>query len=243
MYRVEPAHKFSADLTRPDYIQPIDYVRPMVGMCVFGFIYNTMVISICAMVHPLHAQVMLLGSASSIIYSTALYTMMGFLITISHHTAWLSRLKTHGSEAYRRRLSLQMPANQALELCLAAATRLEANRVVGLDEERGELRVMSKRPWWSAYESAQIDIELRESMDGVTHLNMSAQKSLTRFRLKLLQLMLGEKWVPLVLASGNWWRHSKMMDEMAEYISAHPNWNYHHIAGQVHEPPEYKAIS
>jgi hypothetical protein len=100
-------------------------------------------------------------------------------------------------------------------------------KIVGMDDHLGEIRVQTP-PSSILHEHTNIDIRMTETIDGVTHVSMTAEKAITRLRMGLLRAMWGDKWVPLILAVGNREQHEKAMDEIADHIRTMPNWNYAH---------------
>lgn len=232
MYRVEPQNKVRADLTRPDYIEPIDFLRPTLGGFCLGLAYMTLVTLICILTDPGRASVAMIVGGSGAFMSALLYGAAGLLAALVNHWAWLHRLKRLGPPAYQRSFSLQIPRKQTFELCLAATGQLSKPKIVGLDEHRGEIRVLHSGPWWRS-DNTYVDIHLRESLDGVTHVTLNAQSAVSDFRFAILKFMWGEKWLPLILTVGYHDRHGQLMDQVADYCLSVPNWN-HHIA-DAHE--------
>lgn len=238
MYRVEPKHKFSnADITRPDYIQPIDFLRPTLYGFVLGAVYMAFVVGMFMVADPTRAGIAMLVGSSSLVMCAVIYAVAGLTGAIGMHATWLTKLKS-GRHLFERQLSVQIPSEHAFELCLAAAAHLKNPRVTGFDEEHGYLRIVSEAPWWSTSESTQLDVHLQESIDGVTHISVVAQKALTNSRLSLLRLVWGDKWMPIVLTLPGTESSSKLMDQFVDFINAHPNWNYRHIPHYVPEVVE-----
>ena len=227
MYRVEPRHKFSADITRVDYIQPLDYLRPAVGGFIVGLLYMSIVSIVCSLLDPARAAIMLSVGTMGAIMSAWIYAITAVAAAGTVHCMWWHRLNKLGPNAYERRMSLQIPQKQAFELCLAASAQVKKQKILGLDDHLGEIRIQTP-PSNLLYEHTNIDIRLTETIDGVTHVTMTAEKAVTRFRMALLRAMWGDKWVPLILAVGNRDQHEKAMDELADHMQSMPNWNYNH---------------
>lgn len=229
MYCVEPRHKFSADITRTDYIQPLDYVRPALGGFAVGWVYMTLVSIICSLLDPVRAGIMLSVGGMGALMSAWIYAFTAVIAAVSVHSMWYLRLKRFGAPAFERRISVQIPSRQAFELCLAASAQVKNQRIIALNDKKGEIRVQTP-PSSCFYEHSDIDIQLTETIDGVTHISITAQKAVTELRMQLLRLMWGDKWVPLILAVGNREQHEKVMDEICDHIRMMPNWNYAHAA-------------
>jgi hypothetical protein len=227
MYRVEPRHKFSADITRVDYIQPLDYIRPAVGGFVVGMLYMSIVSVVCSVLDPARAAIMLSVGTMGAIMSAWIYAVTAVAAAATVHCMWYHRLTKFGPHAFERRMSLQISQKQAFELCLAASAQVKNQKIVGMDDHLGEIRVQTP-PSSILHEHTNIDIRMTETIDGVTHVSMTAEKAITRLRMGLLRAMWGDKWVPLILAVGNREQHEKAMDEIADHIRTMPNWNYAH---------------
>lgn len=228
MYRVEARNKVTADLTRPDYIEPIDYLRPIAGGFCLGMMYMALVTIVCMMTDPGRAGIAMIVGGSGAFMSAILYGAAGLFAALVNHWAWIYRLKKYGPPAYQRSFSIEIPRKQSFELCLAAAGQLSNPKIVAMDEHRGEIRVLHQGPWWRS-ENAYVDVALRESLDGVTHVTLTAQTAVSDMRFSLLKLLWGEKWLPLILTVGYHERHGELMDQIADYALSIPNWN-HHIA-------------
>lgn len=243
MYRVGPKQtNLLPDITRADYIQPLDYWRPIVGGFAVGVVYVWFVTAICILSDLSRAHIAMVVGSNGALFAGILYAWVGFMCAICFHGTWKCRLKTLGAQAYRRSISVQIPSRQAMELCLAAASQIKGQRITAFDEEKKHIRVHHKTPWWSDI-NANVDIVLHESIDGVTHVSMSCHKDFPASRLQWLRLIWGPKWLPLVLSVGNDKLNERLMDQIADYINAHPNWNYQHTFSRVDEDDETPAIT
>jgi xanthosine utilization system XapX-like protein len=234
LYSVEPRHKFPANLGSSDYIRPRDYLRPIAGGFVVGFVYMTMVTVFCAIIDPTRIPVIMALGMDGVWVSAWLYAATALITAAVAHIAWHTRLQEYGPYAFERRLSVEMPPQEAFEMCLAASAQLHGQRLLGLNDATREIRVQT--PGRNLfYEDTNIDIRLSETIDGVTHISISAQKAVTRFRMGLLLAMWGEKWIPLILSVGAREHANAMMDELTDNIRMLPNWNYTHAIEDVSE--------
>jgi len=202
-------------------------VRPAVGGFTVGFVYMTIVSLMCTLIDPIRAGILWSIGGTGAMMSAWIYACTALIAAATVHGMWHYRLQKFGAHAFHRTLSVQIPQQQAFELCLAAASHIKDQRILGFDDQKGEIRIQTPPSSW-LYEHTDIDIHLAESLDGVTHISLSAQKAVTRCRMTLLKMMWGEKWIPLILAVGNREQHDKALDELADHIRAMPNWNYAH---------------
>ncbi len=248
MYLVEPKHKYSADLSRTDYLQPIDYARPAAGFFVFGLSYTALATLACLMLDPFQAPTVLPVTFHFVITGAIFYAMASIAAAHLVHLRWLERLKQNTLHMHQRKLSVQIPKEPALELCLAASAQLADQRIIGFSPQRGEIRVVSRGQWWRSPDT-QIDFRLDQSFDGVTNITLDAQSHLDNFHLSMLHMLWGDKWMPLMLANGSLDRQDTMLNDIADYIAGHSSWTYQHAIGydpdalEPAEESEFKSAS
>ncbi len=110
-------------ILNPDHIQPQDYLRPLLGATVYALAFTAP--------GTLIGLSMGLGFTRFMSMQFGVATMIVGLLLISamvHHVVWLRRLKNHGASAFVAYEDLEMPLEEAFELCLAATTQLPKSK-------------------------------------------------------------------------------------------------------------------
>jgi hypothetical protein len=137
---------------------------------------------------------------------------------------FLHRLRTYGPQFYSTEITVDTPAAEAFELCLAATSDLPKSKIVGMDEKNGTIMVSMKGNFWITVDR-QVTLRVRASGADKSIVSVDPSIKLTAYRKKLIRLIWGDKWYPLIFRSDvNWNR--KIMASITSYIESVPNWDH-----------------
>jgi hypothetical protein len=214
-------------IAREDLFSARDYLRPMAGGAVYAIICSvlfTLPLVLSASFIPL-----LIAFAISAILIVEMSFMMG-LSALIHHRVFLHRLRKYGPQFYSSEVTVDAPAAEAFELCLAATSDLPKSKIVGLDEKNGAIMVSMKGNFWITVDR-QVTLKVRPFGTDKSIVSVDPSIKLTPIRKKLIRLIWGDKWYPLIFRSDvNWNR--KIINSLTAYIESVPNWDHRY------DPPE-----
>jgi hypothetical protein len=232
---------------RPDLFTPRDYLRPMFGAALYGACISTFfTLPLISVPHPISLMIAM-GIASIVIFEMAF--IMGMSVFI-HHCLFLHRLKQYGPRYYNTEITIDSPAPEAFELCLAATSDLPKSKIVRMDEKNGTIVVALKGNFWVTVDRLvtlrvrEVDEEVSvpvnggeegpDTGNGSSTAGSAREKSiisidpsikLSRARQKMLRMIWGDKWYPLIFRSDISWNR-KIIDSVSTYIASVPNWDH-----------------
>lgn len=208
---------------RLDLYTARDYLRPMAGGAVYAIICGSLFCLPIAVTAGPWGMMIAFGVACGLI---AEISGMMALSALIHHQIFLHRMRKYGPQFYSSEVSLETPAAEAFELCLAATSELPKSKIIGMDEKKGTVMVSLKGNFWITVDR-QVTIRVKSVDDGKSTISIDPSVKLTRFRRNLIRLIWGEKWYPLIFRSDVSWNR-KIMASVVEYISSVPNWDHKH---------------
>jgi hypothetical protein len=199
-----------------------DYWRPMQGGAAYAALE-------CLLISPLllTGNIVALWIFTAIAAFIVLETML--IIGVSagiHHRVFVHRLRKYGPAYYNSEITVDAPQAEAFELCLAATSDLPKSKIVSMDEKEGTLLVTLKGNFWTTVDR-QVRLKVRGSKESHLQSIISVDPSvkLTPFRRKIMRLVWGDKWYPLIFRSDvNWNR--KILNSVTTYIESVPNWDH-----------------
>lgn len=197
-----------------DYIKSADFLRPMVGGLVYGFVFY-----------------LPLSFAFGGIFCCSMALGMGCLILFAalvQWTIWQSRLKKEGPAAFQRFLELDMPYETAFELSLAATANLKRAKIENFNEASGHIGLRVKGNFWVTVDRA-VDIIVQRVDSSHSRLNIGSVAKVTKFRDQLFRLIWGMKWYPIIVTNDiN--LNRKLLNQIVAAIENVPNWDYKHVS-------------
>ncbi len=129
-------------ILNPEHIQPQDYLRPLIGATIYALVFT--------------APGTLIGLLMGLGFSRLISMQFGFVTTVVgmllisamiHHYVWWRRLKNHGARAFISYEDLEMPLEEAFELCLAATTQLPKSKIEAFEEKKS-IELLVKGNFW-----------------------------------------------------------------------------------------------
>lgn len=204
----------------PSYIKPSDYLRPCAGGVVVGLSYFSLVLFPFLFVHP---AIYFSGVVSFAIPTFLLFLFSAFI----HHQLWIYRLKKYGTDAFEVFHDLEMNADQAFELCLAATTQLKDSRIETCNESEGVIKVRVKGNFWVTVDRV-VDIVIDQVSPDKTRVKVASVINLTPARTYLIEKAWGPKWQPLLFRT-DVSKNRKIMDALLVYLQSIPNWDYKYV--------------
>ena len=212
---------------REDLLSAGDYLRPMAGGAAYGLLCSIL-ISLPLMLSLSFLPMMIAAAVSAI-----LVTEMAFVMGVSclvHHKLFLYRLRKYGPQFYSTEMTVDSPCAEAFELCLAATSDLPKSKIVGMDEKKGIIMVSMKGNFWITVDR-QVTLKVRPFGTDKSIVSVDPSIRLTAPRRKLIRMVWGDKWYPLIFRSDvNWNR--KIITTLTQYIESVPNWDHRY------DPPE-----
>jgi hypothetical protein len=206
---------------REDLLSVRDYLRPMGGGVVYAILCSLL------FTFPLVATVNFVPLLVAFAISSILIVEMALIMGLSafiHHRVFLYRLRKYGPRFYSTEITVDSPAAEAFELCLAATSDLPKSKIVGMDEKNGAIMVSMKGNFWITVDR-QVTLRVRPFGTDKSIVSVDPSIKLTPFRRKLIRLIWGDKWYPLIFRSDvNWNR--KIINSITGYIESVPNWDH-----------------
>lgn len=210
-----------------EHIQPQDYLRPIVGATIY------------AMVFTLPPTLVGLGTGISVARLLSFQlgvatTIVGMLLisAMVHHFVWWRRLKNHGASAFIAYEDLDMPLEEAFELCLGATTQLPKSKIETFEDGKCiQLRV--KGNFWVTVDR-MIDIRFQGLGEDKTRVIVDSAFKLTPARTFLISKIWGPKWTPIVFRL-DVRKNKQMLAQITDYLRRVPEWNHKYIYGDSFE--------
>ncbi len=210
-------------ILNPELIQPQDYLRPLLGATIYALVFTAP--------GTLIGLVMGLGSARLMNMQFGIVAMIVGLLLISamiHHFVWWRRLKNHGASAFISYEDLEMPLEEAFELCLAATTQLPKSKIETFEELKCiELRV--KGNFWVTVDR-MVEIKFVRLGENQTRVVVDSAFKLTRARTFLINKIWGPKWAPIVYRL-DVRKNKQLLLQITDYLRRVPEWNHKYIYG------------
>lgn len=211
----------------PDYIQPIDYCRPLIGAFGFALVYGT----VCSIL-----SAMFTGFAFAPCVFAGICFTMPLLVLVSaffHHQLWVYRLRKHGSEAFENHETLAMPLEEAFELALAASAQFKNSKVEKCDQKNNTIRVRVKGNFWVTVDRV-VEIKVHRVTSVKSRISVNSVIRLTRFRELMFAMVWGPKWQPILFRT-DFNKNKKIMDEITTFVQNIPNWDHKYLPGESYK--------
>ncbi len=210
-------------ILNPDHIQPQDYLRPMVGATIYAMIFTV----------PFSLHWLSLGMGSYRLLSMQLgfvAMIVGMLLTsaLVHHFIWYRRLRKHGAKAFIAYEDLDMPLEEAFELCLAATTQLPKSRIETFEDGKC-IHVRVKGNFWVTVDR-MVDIKFDRVGENKTRVLIDSAFKLTPARTFLISKIWGPKWTPIVFRL-DVRKNQQLLAQITDYLNRVPEWNHKYIYG------------
>ncbi len=210
-------------ILNPDHIQPQDYLRPLIGATIYALVFTAP--------GTLIGLSMGLGFTRFMSMQFGVVAMIVGLLLISamvHHAVWLRRLRNHGASAFISYEDLEMPLEEAFELCLAATTQLPNSKIETFEESKCiELRV--KGNFWVTVDR-MVEIKFESLAENKTRVLVDSAFKLTRARTLLINKIWGPKWTPIVFRL-DVRKNKQLLQQITDYLQRVPQWNHKYIYG------------
>ncbi len=210
-------------ILNPEHIQPQDYLRPLIGATIYALVFT--------------APGTLIGLLMGLGFSRLISMQFGFVTTVVgmllisamiHHYVWWRRLKNHGARAFISYEDLEMPLEEAFELCLAATTQLPKSKIEAFEEKKSiELRV--KGNFWLTVDR-MVELKFERLSENKTRVLVDSAFKLTRPRTFLINKIWGPKWTPIVYRL-DVRKNKQLLSQITEYLQRVPEWNHKYIYG------------
>lgn len=210
----------------PDYIKPVDYVRPFLGGLMVGVIYFGLVL-----LPFLKWPVIYLAGVVAFSIPMVLTFMISACV---HHAVWVYRLKKYGQEAFETFHDLEMPLEEAFELCLAATTQLKDSKIERCDQSRGVIQIRVKGNFWITVDRL-VEIAVQRVTSNKVRVKVASVIKLTAGRTYLIEKTWGKKWKPLLFRTDAG-KNKKLMNALVTYIQSIPDWDHKYIAVEAPVP-------
>ncbi len=215
-------------ILNPEHIQPQDYLRPVVGATIYGLVFTL--------------PCTLIGISMGLGYAKLINTQLGVVAMITgmllisamiHHFIWLRRLKNHGASTFVAYEDLDMPLEEAFELCLAATTQLPKSKIETFEDAKCiQLRV--KGNFWVTVDR-MVDIRFEQLAQNKTRVIVDTTVKLTPARTFLINMIWGPKWTPIVFRL-DVRKNKQILTQISDYLHRVPEWNHKYIYGDSFDP-------
>ena len=207
----------------PELIQPQDYMRPLIGATIYALVFT--------------APGTLIGLSLGFGFTRFMSMQFGIvamivgLLLISamvHHYVWWHRLKEHGSSAFIAYEDLEMPLEEAFELCVAATTQVPKSKIETFEESKCiELRV--KGNFWMTVDR-MVKIKFERLGENRTRVLVDSAFKLSRARTFLINKIWGPKWTHIVFRLDAR-KNKQLLLQITDYLRRVPQWNHKYIYG------------
>jgi hypothetical protein len=207
-------------MLNPDYLQPQDYLRPLIGVTVYSLIF-TFPPYVVGFLWGTYPPSFPLGLASMMIGTFLISAMV-------HHFIWWRRLKTQGADAFIAVEDLDLPLGEAFELCLAATTQLRNARMEAF-EDCQSISVRIKADFWNATDRL-VEIRFEQLDDNKTRIMIDYSAKLTAFRSYVIEKIWGPKWAPIFYRLDGK-KNKETLSQITDYLQRVPEWNHKYVYG------------
>jgi len=214
-------------ILNPEHIQPQDYLRPIVGATIYAIAF-TFPVSIMAFATGLSTARLMSCQLG------AIATIVGMLLisAMIHHFVWWQRLRNHGAGAFIAYEDLNLPLEEAFELCLGATTQLPKSKIETFEEGKViQLRV--KGNFWVTVDRL-VEINFQSLGESKTRVIVDSAFKLTAARTFLISKIWGPKWTPIVFRL-DIRKNKQMLAQITDYLRRIPEWNHKYIYGDSFE--------
>jgi len=207
-------------MLNPDFIQPQDYLRPLVGMTVYSLIFagTPYALGILSGYFPLTFP---LGFASMMIGTFLISAMV-------HHYIWWRRLKTQGAAAFVAVENLDLPLAEAFELCLAATTQLRNAKMESFEDGKS-ISVRIQADFFNSTDRI-VDIKFEQLDENKTRIFIDYSAKLTAFRSFIIEKVWGPKWAPIFYRLDGK-KNQETLSQITDYLQRVPEWNHKYVYG------------
>lgn len=211
-------------ILNPDLIQPQDYLRPIIGASIYGLLATLpgtlMALSVGLPFY--HIIGMQMGVAALVVGILLISAMV-------HHFLWWHRLKEQGAKAFIAYEDLEMPLEEAFELCLAATTQIPKSTIETFEDGKCiNLRVRGN--FWVTVDRL-VDIKFDSLGEGKTRVIIDSKFRLTAMRSFLISKIWGPKWAPIVYRI-DIRKNKQLLGQLTDYLQRVPEWNHKYIYGE-----------
>lgn len=210
-------------ILNPEHIQPQDYLRPLVGATIYALVFTVP--------GTLIGLSLGLGYARLINVQMGLVAMITGMLLISamiHHFVWWRRLKNQGASAFIAYEDLDMPLEEAFELCLAATTQLPNSKIETFEEAKC-IQLRAKGNFWVTVDR-MVDIRFQQLSQNKTRVIVDTSVKLTAARTFLINKIWGPKWSPIVFRL-DIRKNKEILTQISDYLRRVPEWNHKYIYG------------
>lgn len=128
----------------PDYIRPRDYIRPVLGGATLACGYAAAFAAFRAVVSSGAHSV----APAELLYFVPFCALTVLTSAVIHHRVWLYRLRKYGVQAFEVYHDLDMPVEEAFELCLASSAQLRDSKIEKCDDANNAVTVRVKGNFW-----------------------------------------------------------------------------------------------
>lgn len=209
----------------PDYIRPIDYIRPLAGGLTLSLGYLSLWLLWVAPLVEARYWMNPLGVATFMATMGSTILLSAFL----HHQAWLYRLRKYGVEAFEVYHDLELPLEEAFELCLASSAQLRDSKIEKCDDTNKAVEVRVSGNFWITVDRL-VEISVQKVTEDKTRMKVKSVIKLTPVRTFLFQAVWGPKWQPLLFRS-DFSKNKKIMCEILSFVQNVPNWDHKYLPG------------
>jgi len=205
----------------PEHIQPQDYARPLLGVTLYSLFFT---------MSPLLYS-LICGNFLSATFALGMSSMMigTFLISaMVHHFVWWRRLKTQGSGAFVAIEDLDLPLEEAFELCLGATTQVQ-NSYVEMFEEGKFISLRIKAGYWNSTDRV-VDLRFDSIGENKTRVFIDYSAKLTACRAFVIDRVWGPKWAPIFYRLDGK-KNKETLNQITDYLRFVPKWDHKYIYG------------
>ncbi len=224
--RLQPASTSSVAVSPEldaSYIKAADYWRPALGGLILGVVYFGIALIPFLFLSP---WIYFTGVVSFSIPMLLLFVTSAAL----HHQLWNYRLRKYGTDAFEVFHDLEMPAEEAFELCLAATTQLKDSKIEKCDQCAGVIQVRVKGNFWITVDRL-VEIAVQQVSGEKVRVKVASVIKLTPARTFLIEKAWGKKWQPLLFRTDAG-KNRKIMDALLIYIQSIPDWDHKYLPGE-----------
>lgn len=214
-------------ILNPEQIQPQDYLRPMVGATIYAIVFTfpATLIAFATGLSTVRLMSFQLGVTTTVVGMLLISAMV-------HHFMWWHRLKNQGAGAFIAYEDLDLPLEEAFELCLGATTQLPKSKIETFEEGKViQLRV--KGNFWVTVDRL-VEIKFQTLAENKTRVIVDSVFKLTAARTFLISKIWGPKWTPIVFRL-DIRKNRQMLAQITDYLRRIPEWNHRYIYGDSFE--------
>lgn len=209
----------------PDYISPKDYIRPVIGASILACGYS----AIFTVFRAMFSTTAYSAAPGDFFLFIPFFAVAILTSAVIHHQVWLYRLRKHGVEAFEVYHDLDMPVEEAFELCLASSAQLRDSKIEKCDDANKAVVVRVKGNFWITVDRL-VEISVQPVSENKTRMKVKSVVKLTRVRTWLFEAVWGQKWQPLLFRS-DFKRNKKIMSEILSFVQNVPNWDHKYLPG------------